>query len=193
MHRWRNALIQAYQHSFPPAIHLLCSNHVRRNIKDKLRELSIPENIRLVITQDIFVKQVRSCHFEGIVDVKSDTEFEKGVDMLTHNLPNQGSVRYVAWFVTYKRDAIQHGLLRSQRQKAALGNPPLHYTTNASESINAVLKSKVNYKKSELPVFIDKLKEANKEQDEEVERAVLGQGKYQFCSSYKHLEHDEQE
>ena len=150
-----------------------------------------------MITQDIFGKQVGSCHFEGLVDAKSDAEFEKGVDMLTrkwNDLPDQGSVqRFVAWFVTYKRDAIQHGLLCSQRQKAGLGDPPTAFTTNASESINAVLKSKVNYKKSELPLFIDKLKEAIKEQDEEVERAVLGRGKYQFCSSYKHLECDEQE
>ena len=61
-----------------------------------------------------------------------------------------------------------HGLLRSQRLKAGLGDPPTAFTTNASESINAVLKNKVNYKKSELPVFIDKLKEAINEQDEEV-------------------------
>jgi hypothetical protein len=192
-----SALIQACQHSFPSAIHLLCSNHVRRNIKAKLCELNIPENVRLMITQDIFGKQVGSCHFEGLVDAKSDTEFEKGVDMLTRkwkDLPDQGSLqRFVAWFVTYKREAIQHGLLRSQRQKAGLGDPPTAFTTNASESVNAVLKSKVNYKKSELPVFIDKLKEAVKEQDEEVERAVLGRGKYQFCSSYKHLERDEEE
>ena len=189
-----SALIHACQHSFPSAIHLLCCNHVRRNINDKLCELSIPESVRLMITQDIFGKQVGSCHFEGLVDVKSDSEFEKGLDMLTHkwnDLPDQGSIqRFVAWFVTYKTDAIPHGLLHSQRQKAGLGTA---FTTNASEGINAVLKNKVNYKKSELPVFIDKLKQAIKEQDEEVERAVIGRGKYQFCSSYQHLERDEQE
>ena len=117
--------------------------------------------------------------------------------MLTHkwnDLPDQGSMqRFVAWFVAYKTDAIQYELLRSQRQKAGLGNPPTAFTTIASGSINAVLKNKVNYKKSELPVFIDKLKQAIKEQDEEVERAVIGRGKYQFCSSYQHLECDEQE
>ena len=74
------------------------------------------------------------------------------------------------------RYAIQRGLLHSQRQKAGLGDPPAAFTTNASESVNAVLKSKVNYKNSEVPVFIDKLKEAVKEQDEEVEWAVLGRG-----------------
>ena len=80
-----STLIQACQHSFPfpSAIHLLCSNHMRRNIKDKLHELSIPENVRLVITQDIFGKQIGSCHYEGIVDAKSDGEFEKGVETLT--------------------------------------------------------------------------------------------------------------
>jgi len=83
--------------------------------------------------------------------------------------------------------------LCSLRQKAGLGDPSTAFTTNASESVNAVLKSKVNYKKSELPVFIDRLKEVIKEQDEETERAVIGHRKYQFCSAYKHLERDEQE
>ena len=31
------------------------------------------------------------------------------------------------------------------------------FTTNASESVNAILKRKVDYKKNELPVFIDKV------------------------------------
>ena len=60
-----------------------CSNHMSQNIKDKLHELNIPENVRLVITQDIFGKQIGSCHYEGIVDAKSDGEFEKGVETLT--------------------------------------------------------------------------------------------------------------
>lgn len=191
-----SALIQACQHSFPAAIHLLCSNHVRRNIRDELHELSIPENVRLVITQDIFGKQIGSCHYEGLVDAKSDGEFEKGVETLIQKwkgLSDQESVQhFVKWFITYKKEAIQHGLLRCLRQKAGLGDPPAVFTTNASESVNVVLKSKVNYK-SELPVFIDKLKAVIKEQDEEVERAVIGRGKYQFFSAYKHLERDEQE
>ena len=83
--------------------------------------------------------------------------------------------------------------MRPFRQNAGLGDPPAVFTTNASESINTVLKSKVHYRKSELPVLIDKLQEVIEEQDNEVERAVIGRGKYELCSEYKRLECDEQQ
>ena len=66
-------------------------------------------------------------------------------------------------------------------------------TTNASESINAAaLKSKVHYRKSELPVLLDQLEEVIEEKDNEVEKAVIGRGKYELCLKYKYLKSDEQ-
>ena len=32
-----------------------------------------------------------------------------------------------------------------------------HFLTNASEAVNMIIKSKVNYKKSDLPIFVTKL------------------------------------
>lgn len=193
-----SALIQAFQHSFPSAIHLLCSNHVRRNMKDKLHELHVPESAKATIISDIFGRQVGDCHFEGLVDAKTDSEFEDGVSALTAKWKylddrQDGPVgRFVSWFLTYKKDDIQRGLMWPVRQNAGLGDPPAVFTTNASESINAVLKSKVHYRKSELPVLIDKLREVIEEQDNEAERAVIGRGKYELCPKYKRLECDEQ-
>ena len=67
-------------------------------------------------------------------------------------------------------------MLRSVRQECGLGCPPEPFITNSSESVNAVLKRKVNYKKSELPDFIDRIKETIDEQQREVERAIIGRG-----------------
>ena len=72
--------------------------------------------------------------------------------------------------------------------ECGLGNPPDIFTTNASESINAILKHKVNYKRNELPVFISKVKETIQEQQREVERALIGRGKYELREQYKHLQ-----
>ena len=80
----------------------------------------------------------------------------------------------------------------SIREKAGLGNPPELFTTNASESLNSVLKSKVNYEKSELNKFIGKMKCLVDDQQREVERAVCRRGKYRFRSQYQFLEVDEQ-
>ena len=49
------ALYQAFQHSFPVATHLLCSYHVCRNIKSKLQELRVDENVQSIINQDIII------------------------------------------------------------------------------------------------------------------------------------------
>lgn len=35
------------------------------------------------------------------------------------------------------------------REEAGLGSPPQPFTTNASESLNAMMKRKVDYKESE--------------------------------------------
>ena len=78
-----SALIQEFQQSFPSAIHLLCSNHVRRNMKDKLHELHVPESAKTAIVSNVFGRQVGGCHFEGLVDARSDSEFEDGVSALT--------------------------------------------------------------------------------------------------------------
>ena len=87
----------------------------------------------------------------------------------------------------HKSAVVKHGLSRSNRHKAGLGDPPSTFTTNASESINALLENKMDYKKHELPVFLDKLKEVIEEQERELERAVVDSGKYQFCANYQHL------
>ena len=79
-------------------------------------------------------------------------------------------------------------MLHSIRQECSLGCPPKPFTTNSSESINAVLKWKVNYKKSELPDFIDIIKQVIDEQQREVERAIIGRGKYKLRAQYSTLE-----
>ena len=86
-------------------------------------------------------------------------------------------------FKTNKVDVIRNTMTRSIREECGLGNPPDIFTTNPSESINALLKHKMNYKKTELPTLVGKVKELPTEQVKEVER-----GKYQLKEEYKFLE-----
>ena len=50
-------------------------------------------------------------------------------------------------FCLHKVDGILSGMLKSVREEAGLGFPPVRFTTNASESINAMIKRKVNFTK----------------------------------------------
>ena len=97
---------------------------------------------------------------------------------------------FTYWFKWHKCDTVVASLLRPIREQAGLGYPPEQFTTNASESINALLKNKVD-KRNELPDFLTKLKEVVDEQDEEVSRAVIGKGKYVIQPGFKTLEKSE--
>ena len=187
------ALYQAFKHSFPSAVHLLCSIHVRRNIKSKIQEMGITESVQQIILGDIFGKQVGAQYIEGLIDAENDQEYENGLQSLIRkwkalDANEDGPVcSFTGWFVQYKNAAVKEGLLRPNRQRAGLGDPPSQFTTNASESVNALLKNKMDYKKHELPVFLDKLKEVIDEQERELERAIIDRGKYKFCTDYQYL------
>ena len=56
-------------------------------------------------------------------------------------------------------------MLKDTRISAGLGCPPACFTTNASESLNALM-SGVYYHKSQLPEFIDKLHALIKEESQ---------------------------
>ena len=69
-----------------------------------------------------------------------------------------------------------------------MGSPPEPFTTNSSESINGMIKHKVHYRRSELPVFVDKIHDIMREQQKEVEKAIIGRGKYRLKEQYRFLE-----
>ena len=58
-------------------------------------------------------------------------------------------------------------MLHSIRKDCGQGNPPSTFSTNSSESINALLKHKVDYQKQQLPIFIEKVQELVAEQKQE--------------------------
>lgn len=84
------ALYQAFKHSFPGAIHLLCSIHARRNIKSKFREIGVSEGIQQIIVSDIG-KHVGMQYIEGLVDAVSDVQYEEGLHSLCEKWRNLDS------------------------------------------------------------------------------------------------------
>ena len=70
-----NSVIKAFKIRFRSAIHLRCTNHLRQTIKDKLRELNIPQHISKEILADIFGLR-NATHFEsGLADADSKSSF----------------------------------------------------------------------------------------------------------------------
>ena len=89
--------------------------------------------------------------------------------------------------IKYEYNVFKDTMLKPVREKAGLGSPPPQFSANASECVNAILKSKVDYKCSELPVFIEKLKELASDQRKEFERAIVNQGNYKLRDHYKFM------
>ena len=181
-------------HKFQFAIHLFCLIHARDNVKKNLRDCRFPESVVNEIADDVFGKQVGSTYCEGLVDAESKEVFYQKLEekrLLWEKTEKEHpgcSSGFYDWFCQHQYEPIVSGMLRHVREDAGLGVPPSPFTTNASESLNAVLKRKVNYKKNELPEFVMHLKELIDEQQWELEHAIIGQGKYVFKDEYKHLE-----
>ena len=167
---------------------------MKRNIKHDLSERGFDAASQKKILDNIFGHQTGAIRMEGLVDCGSSSEFYDKLEackpmweLLEKENPNcQGG--FYDWFVKCKSKVVEDSMLRSVRQEAGLGDPPEEFTTNACESINAVVKSKVEYKKSDLPHFLMQMKELIDEQEKEVERAVFKRGKYEFEDDYRHLE-----
>ena len=50
-------------------------------------------------------------------------------------------------------------MLKNIRSDVGLGFPPDIFTTNSNESLNAVIKKRLNYKESEWPEFNEAIKQ----------------------------------
>ncbi len=177
------ALIEAFSHEFRYATHLYCHIHVRNNVKLQLSQRKYPESVTRAFLDKILGKKFDSTYQEGLVDALDNDDFFMKLESIKERREKDhvGVVPgFCQWFCDNKVDIMTSGMISSVREDAGLGCPPAHFTTNASESLNAVLKRKVNFKKSELSMFLAHLKDVIDEQTREVQRAVIGRGKYQF-------------
>ena len=182
-------LIKAFDTCFPRAVHLRCTNHIRQNIKDKLRSLNIPDSVGKDFMADIFGVQVGSHLETGLVDSMSEMSFTKSLQRLKAKWDNlemscRAEVpRFYDWFSHYKADEIVKCVLPKVRQQAGQ-DPSVLFTTNSSESLNHVIKMEVEWKENRLPQLIEKMKSITEDQMSKVESAVVERGEWHFTSQY---------
>ena len=182
------ALANALSASFPNAVHVRCFLHFKGNIEHKLNELKIPASIAKEFVEDIMGKPTR---FQlGLVDAKDFTHLDEMLAKIEpvwneREKPFNSNPVFFSWFYHYQRNVIAESMIQEVRIKAKLGNPPAPYYTSEVESKNNILKQHVHYKASELPKFVDSMKDLFQQQRKEIERAVLDQGEYRLRSEYQ--------
>ncbi|XP_065887977.1 uncharacterized protein [Dysidea avara] len=100
------ALLDVFKHEFGLAQHLTCSIHVRRNVKDKLRECNIPSQLSVEILDDVFGKKLGTEYVEGLTYAEDADDFDaklerlitqwKGQDTATTSTSDVDS--FIDWF-----------------------------------------------------------------------------------------------
>ena len=184
------ALENALATSFPNAQHLRCFLHFHQNIEHKLKELNVPKPVALEIIKDIMGSPTQLQR--GIVDAEDETKMDAMLLRLKSRwnefeTPYNSPPFFYNWFVKHCHDNVAKFMLQGVRTRAGLGSPPSPYYTNEVESKNKLLKEAVQYKSSQLPDFIEKMKNLMQEQRQEIERAVIGAGEYRLRDQYKCL------
>ena len=192
------ALADAFGHEYQYATRLSCFIHCRQNIKQQLRDRHFPETVAKTVLDDVFGTQQGEIFAEGLVDSASNEEFNKKLQMLEkrwneiESCNPQITPGFHGWFLQYKADIMKSTMLRPVREEAGLGSPPQQFTTNPSEAVNSVIKNQVGYKSHQLIEFVDHLKAVVDEQYREVERAIIGRGKYRLKEQYSFLQVSEE-
>ena len=87
-----------------------------------------------------------------------------------------------SWFTEYQAPNMKVKMLKPLCVAVRMGEIPAEYTNNPNESANAWIKEKVDYKKSELSMFCQKMKELVDSQTLDIERAFTHDtGPYAVC------------
>ena len=93
--------------------------------------------------------------------------------------------QFHSWFTQYQSSNLKQKMLRPLRTAVGLGEIPAEYTNNPNESANTRIKAKVDYKKSELRMFCQEMKELVDSQTQHIESAfTMDIGPYAVCDAY---------
>ena len=129
------------------------------------------------------------------MDSSNTVSFEEKFELLEmkwrlHDLEDDNGLlhQFLDWFKANKANVILNTMLLPVRERAGLGSPPEPFYTNSSECINNVLKVKMDYRRNELCQFVEKLHQLIDNQQQEVEKALVGCGKYCLHLHYSGLE-----
>jgi hypothetical protein len=189
------ALAEAFSHNFSLSVHLRCFLHFRKNIEEKLKSFGIPSAVSQEFLSDIFGRRVGNSFEESLVDSSSVEEVEPRLLMLKDvwdgrekpYAPASGP-RFHDFFCRFQANVVKYHMRRDLREAVGLGSPPSIFTTNASESVNATIKQKVDYKKSEWPKFNNEMKQLVTYQREEIIWSLSGRGQYRLKPDFSHYQ-----
>ena len=184
------ALCTAIEDVLPLAIHLRCFKHLKDNVQRKLVSMQFDSFSQKKLLADIFGTVVDGIHEQGIIDADSNSDFAIKLQSLQtkwnklelkHRAFKSGETQtpsFHTYFVNQFSEVFKKNAIKEARKQAGLGNPPIAFYNNRSESVNRLLKRHVEGKKCTLPFFIDKMKEMASEQKDMKTKAHIRIGEW---------------
>ena len=163
---------KAIADTLPSATSLVCYRHVKNAVICNLQdEVGMNESDRGRVLRLLFGE-------EGLLHSGDDQTFrQKAEDITKYEQPFTGSEKYTKYMSkvhsNFLEDLILEGIIKPS-QKISI-EPKW---TNNCESINHALKAMLNWKKVDLPSLVQALRTLIKNQEREVEKAMLGVRKY---------------
>ena len=186
-------LLNALVMNYPLAVGLRCYLHKQHNIEDQLtKKFKVSGHVQKEIIKDIFRHSSGGILFSGIIDASSKESFDYQLAGLRDKWEKLAP-GFHKWFQEEHADDFKMSLISSVRKEAQMKSlapdGPLElFSANANESINAVVKSWVHYKKSSWPTFNDKIRDLVDNQQLEAEKTIYEAGEYELAPEYKFLQ-----
>ena len=132
------SLINAGCARFPAAVMFLCSNHVKQNIKERLKDLVGDIKLRKTVCTSIFGNESTVC----LVYSDSLKEFDLRLGYLCKKWEvNPKFQSFCQYFQAHKADQFRYHIIKCVVQHTGIVDTIDLFTTNAAEYVNSLLKS----------------------------------------------------
>ena len=115
---------------------------MRDNVKSKLCDLGMPQDVRTKILNDIFGRQVGETTVKGLIDSEFEATHRDIIAEKDQLQPSDKIVQFEKYFNDKKVKRIRSSMTADVRSRCGLGYPPAPFTQNANECMDKVLKQR---------------------------------------------------
>ena len=166
------AIINSACLSFPSAVLLLCLNHAKKNIKQKLLyDLKMPNEDIMAVVKDIFGCETSS----GLIHSGTPTDYDQQVRVLLEkwNIMSGKHQEFAIYFQENKQEQFKYHLCRYSVKASQVVDCSDFFYNNSCEFINKLLKLWQGKKKVDCLKFAEQIQDLARCQEGDVLRAYM--------------------
>ena len=170
------AMRKAIKVSLPNSHNILCTRHLKNNVDDHLRDkVGVSKPDRQIIMSDIFGDN-------GLINADDTFIYEQRTHILLEKL-SVTCPDFLPYFNKRVIPLLKDGVVDVVRKTAVSSS----WTNNNAESLNHVFKQLIDWKPQPLPVLCNLLSNHILAQFKDLERAMVGMGKFRLHAGFEHF------